>query len=250
MLQALEMVNGEYLTHWLARGARKMLGELPPEPASLFDSGPVHGSGRTDEPNPVAFDIDVSKSGKLWLLVEDAGSYEPEKVEPVWAKAEFTGPGGVTPLSALKPVVAKGERTATGPIEFKDASGVPGVRVMTPSRLVYDISGKGFTRFRGVVSIETGCLRDDIQPKARFFVFQDEPNMERLVPVGAAAPAAAGAAQPLVDRVFWQALGRAPSPGESRLAAASLGDPRHPSAEGLADLLWSLLMSPDFQLIY
>ena len=32
-LQALELVNGEPLTHWLNRGARKMLGVLPPEPA-------------------------------------------------------------------------------------------------------------------------------------------------------------------------------------------------------------------------
>src|SRR6476661_3517448 len=36
-LQALELVNGETLTHWLLRGARKMLGQLPPEPVSLFD---------------------------------------------------------------------------------------------------------------------------------------------------------------------------------------------------------------------
>ena len=36
-LQALELVNGEMLTHWLMRGARRMLGELPPEPASLFN---------------------------------------------------------------------------------------------------------------------------------------------------------------------------------------------------------------------
>ena len=29
-LQALELVNGERLTNWLLRGARNMLGELPP----------------------------------------------------------------------------------------------------------------------------------------------------------------------------------------------------------------------------
>ena len=36
-LQALEVVNGETLTHWLLRGARKMTGQLPPEPVSIFD---------------------------------------------------------------------------------------------------------------------------------------------------------------------------------------------------------------------
>jgi hypothetical protein len=42
-LQALELVNGEILTRWLSRGARRMLGELPPEPRSLFN-GAVAGS--------------------------------------------------------------------------------------------------------------------------------------------------------------------------------------------------------------
>ena len=36
-LQALELVNGEMLTQWLSRGARRMLGELPPEPLSLYN---------------------------------------------------------------------------------------------------------------------------------------------------------------------------------------------------------------------
>ena len=132
------------------------------------------------------------------------------------------------------------------------------MRVMSPSRMVYDISGKGFTRFRGVVAIESGCLRDDIQPKTRFFVFDEEPNMERLVPVGPETPGSAGVPPAsrfpvLVDRVFRHALGRAPSLAERRLAETAVRDPRRPgrvSAAGLADLLWSLLMSPDFQLIY
>ena len=35
-LQALELVNGERLASWLLRGARNMLGELPPPPAASF----------------------------------------------------------------------------------------------------------------------------------------------------------------------------------------------------------------------
>ncbi len=247
-LQALELVNGESLTHWLSRGARKVLGQLPPEPASLFDSGPIRGSGRVEEPKPVTFDIDVSKSGKLWLLVEDVGSYEPELVAPAWAKAEFVGPGGVTRLADLKPVLVQGERTAEGPIDFTGSGGA-GIRVMSPSRMVYDISGKRFTRFRGIVSIEKSCLRDDVQPRSRFFIFQDEPNMERLVPVGAEAPVSASltasAKTQMVDRLFWHALGRAPSGKERHIAEGSLRSPAE-----LADLLWSVMMTPDFQLIY
>ena len=45
-LQGLELVNGETLTRRLSRGAKKMLGELPPEPVSLFDqpSARTHSS--------------------------------------------------------------------------------------------------------------------------------------------------------------------------------------------------------------
>src|SRR5204863_5784706 len=34
--QALELVNGETLTRRLSIGARRMLGEMPPEPVSLY----------------------------------------------------------------------------------------------------------------------------------------------------------------------------------------------------------------------
>ena len=56
-----------------------------------------------------------------------------------------------------------------------------------------------------------------------------------------------------VDRVFWYALGRAPSAAERQAAENALQDPAHPnrpSAEGLADLLWAVMMKPEFQLIY
>ncbi len=87
-LQALELVNGESLTHWLLRGARNMLGELPPEPESVYDH---FYNGRGARP---PFDIDVSGAKRLWLLARDAGTYSPEKVEAVWAQAEFEGPAG------------------------------------------------------------------------------------------------------------------------------------------------------------
>ena len=255
-LQALELVNGETLTRWLSRGARRILGELPPERTSLFDSGAIRGGGRS-EPKSVTFDIDVSKAEKLWLLVTDVDSYAPERVEPAWAKAEFVGPGGITPLSALKPALAVGERAGDGPIDSRSAEGAEGIRVKVPSRLVFDIAGKGFVRFQGVTVLEWPCLRDDINPKIRFFVFQDEPNMERLVAVGPESPVPAIERRwntpQLVDRVFRHALGRPPSVRERRTAEGALNDPNRPgrpSTEGLADLLWAVVMMPEFQLIY
>ena len=45
-IQALELVNGDTLTHWLWRGARRMLGELPPEPVSLVSRQMNAGRGQ------------------------------------------------------------------------------------------------------------------------------------------------------------------------------------------------------------
>ncbi|HYP06144.1 MAG TPA: DUF1553 domain-containing protein, partial [Bryobacteraceae bacterium] len=249
-LQALELVNGETLTHRLLRGARRMLGELPPEPTSLFDR-PSRRNGRG-----ASFDVEIGGATKLWLLVQDTGSYSPERVEAAWAGVELVGPNGVTPLTDLKPVDESAIRAGDGPIEL-DGSMSSGIRVKTPSKLVYDIAGKAYTRLRGRAGLEGKDQANDIMPNVRFFIFREEPNMERLTPVTAEtplpAPPSLTSAPAIVERVFLYALGRAPSPVERRHAEAALADParrRKPSAEGLADLLWALMMKPEFQLIY
>jgi len=248
-LQALELVNGEPLTHWLNRGARKMLGELPPEPCSIFDR-PMTSKW------PAPFEVDISQAKKLWLLVADEGSYSPEKVEALWAGVELVGPEKVTPLSSLKPLDESGLRVSSNPIEFAGANGF-GVRVKTPSRLVYDISGQGYTRLRGLVAIENKEITSDISPDIRFFIFQTEPNMERLTPVlpdlPASAPKPFKEPRKAVDGLFWYALGRAPSPAERQTAIEVLRDAEDKnriSSDGLADLLWAVMMKPEFQLIY
>ena len=248
-LQALELVNGEPLTHWLNRGARKMLGELPPEPSAIFDR-PLKAKGA------VPFEIDISQAQKLWLLVADEGSYSPEKVEALWAATELVGPDKTTPLSSLKPLDDSGLRVSSNPIDMAGANGF-GVRVKTPSRLAYDLSGQGYTKLRGLVAIENKEVTNDINPDIRFFVFQTEPNMDRLTPVlpGLPAPAPKPFKEPrrAVDGLFWYALGRAPSPVERQTALEVLrGAPNknHISSDGLADLLWAVMMKPEFQLIY
>jgi hypothetical protein len=45
-------------------------------------------------------------------------------------------------------------------------------------------------------------------------------------------------------------MGRAPSPAERRVAEAAVKGQGRVSAAGLADLLWSVMMSPEYQLIY
>ena len=257
-LQALELTNGETLTHWLLRGAQAMLDQTPSAPVALFDT---QYSGRA----PVAFDLDVSKAAKLWLLVEDSGSYSPEKLETIWGKAGFDGPNGRTDLADLKPEDGSALRAASPVAVAPAPPGAPisfaldgdGVRVKTPSRLVYDIAGKGFTRFYGLVGVENKAITSDLNPRVRFMIFDREPDTERLTPVTQATPLpptptpkTSGAT---VDWVFRFALGRAPSAKERDVAESALFDAAHPdrpSAEGLADLLWAVMMKPEFQLIY
>jgi hypothetical protein len=249
-LQALELVNGEMLTQWLMRGARRMVGELPPDPPSLYNAAV---SGRYAAAR--AFDIDVSTASKLWLIVTDTGSNAPERIQPMWAQAEFVRADGSTaPLSSVTPTDASGLRTSSPP-----AGPTGTLPVKNPSTLVYDIAGKGFARFRGSVDIENARseVGSTLNPALRFFVFNAEPNPERLVPPAPAPPfeqpPALATAADVVERVFWQALNRAPSPGERRDGVAAVADARRAgraSADGVADLLWAVLMKPEFQLIY
>jgi hypothetical protein len=124
---------------------------------------------------------------------------------------------------------------------------------------VYDLSGQNFVRFRGRVALDNP--RSDIgatlNPAIRFYVFDREPDMDRLLPPAPQPPlppeSTVATAGDAVDRVFMHALGRAPSPAERRIAMSATTDaarPGRPSAEGLADLLWAVLMKPEFQLIY
>ena len=72
--------------------------------------------------------------------------------------------------------------------------------------------------------------------------------MDRLLPPAPGAPLprrppVAHDRGDVVDRVFWHALGRAPSPPSGASPKRRIADPRgrrQPSADGLADLLWAV----------
>jgi hypothetical protein len=252
-LQGLELVNGGTLTTRLTRGAQRLLGELPPDPVSIFNK-PVAGRAVTAE----AFDVDISSASTLWLIVQENGSSAPERIHAVWANAELVGPAGATPLASLSPAEADGIRTAADGIALSGSKAAitGGVAVASPSRLVYEIAGKGFTRFRGLVGIENPDVGSTLQPQIRFFIFDRPPNMDLLVPpvVGNSLPGAprVTTASAVVDRIFRYALARLPSDAERGLAEAALRDPARPdgpSPAGVADLLWAVLMKPEFQLI-
>ncbi|HKE22018.1 MAG TPA: DUF1549 domain-containing protein [Bryobacteraceae bacterium] len=281
-MQAVELMNGETLNHWIWRGAQKMLGVLPPEPVSLFSrqvSGepfrppaPVPAPAGAalilpvviipppqPPPPPVPFRVDVSHSQRLYLIVEDNLSTAPDKAAPIWLHAFFTTTDGSRiPLTALHPAAAAGLREDSSsivPLNTKEPV-TDALRVKFPSELVYDISGRGFTTFEGIPFFEDQPLIQGEGVSGRFFVFDQKPSLDRLAPPSPDTPVPAlpalKTAGEAVDRLYWYLLGRAPSPAERQVGLAALRDganPGRPSATGLAALLWSVMMSPEFQFI-
>jgi len=291
-MQAVELVNGETLNHWLWRGAQKMLGVLPAEPVSLFSrqvsgdpfrppapppansntAGTAAGSQilpvvpaapPQPPPAPAPFRVDISHSQKLYLIVEDNLSTAPDKAAPIWLHTFFTAADGSrTPLTALRPLAAGGLREDSSPIVPLNTqeSITDALRVKFPSELVYDISGRGFTAFEGIPFFESKPLIQGEGVSGRFFVFDQKPSIDRLAPPTPETPVPAlpvlKTSAEAVDRVYRYLLGRAPLPAERAVGIAAMNDhARHagqagrPSAAGLADLLWSVMMSPEFQFI-
>ena len=251
-LQALELTNGAVLTRRLSRGARRLTGELPADPVSLATRAVAGRNATTGR-----VDADISRSTRLWLIVEETGSNVPEAMLPAWADVELVGPAGATPLSALTPVDRAALRDGTGPVLVPETSGA-GVRVRNPSVLVYDVAGRGFTRLRGAVGLENPKrdIGSTLNPALRFHVFDVPPDMDQLEPPKPGAPmprpATLTTVDAAIDRVFRHALGRGPMPAERGIAEAALRDAERagrPSPQGLADLLWVLVMKPEFQLI-
>jgi hypothetical protein len=237
----------------------RLLGELPPAPRALYDSGAVRPVSANIHTRNKAqdFDIDIGGIRNLRLLTYDEGSYSPEKTMAAWADVRLIDVSGkAVPLSQLKPKSTDGLRDDSSPIEFPDRKFDDGVRTWASATLVYDIAGKGFVRLQGSVGLDMRCYTSEINASVRYFVFDQPPDMDELIPVTGPTPAVLPPAirtnDELVNRLFRHALGRLPTGAEKKIAIAAVDDPKRPGkpcAAGVADLLWSLAMSPEFQLV-
>ena len=162
----------------------------------------------------------------------------------------LVGPAGETRLSTLQPKRGSATNDAS---EFRRAIAPP-TRLVTPlpAELVYDIAGKGYTRFRAIVGFDDQLPPERHRPSVRFFVFKDTPDPERLVRVAAgdAGDAAVRIRMDSADPAVFEihAGQEAVARRSRRLAArdARTGD----RAKGLADLFWAIAMQPEFQFIY
>ena len=241
-LQALELLNGETLTRQLQRGAQRLLGRLPEAPAPLWDSGVISGRAAAGE-----FDIDVSAAKNLHLLIRDADSYDPGRVVAGWAGASLLQRGGEwQPLEGNSPPRRE--------LKFKESEDPRAITGPIPMQL--SISTQGASRFRGKVGVDENTKISEINPRVRFFIFGEEPDLERLVtprgpsPISYVPSPLPEEPEAAVGRLYLHALGRAPEPDERLMALKLLGaETGVIPIEGLADLLWSLVLLPEFQVI-
>jgi len=236
-LQALELVNGETLAIILKRGALRLLGELREAPQNLFDSGRMSKDSKP-------LDIDIADARQLWLLADDAGCYDPSRTIAGWINLMVTGPNEKTRVADLPTM----NKLQLGTINKNEAILAP-----VGSLISYPIEGLGLTRLTGAVGIDDSARSSDINPNVRFFVFAEKPDLDRLLRVSGdpptALPVPSRGPNELVDRLFWETLSRRPNPREAAVAMKLLAKDGKVTQGGLEDLIWSLIMHPEFQYV-
>jgi hypothetical protein len=222
-LQALELVNGTTLATWLSAAGKRLEGSRPPAPANLFDSGVVRR-------NQVNVDVPLRGAKKLWLIVENIDSYDPARVIPQWKDAVLLKGTERVPLATL-----------TG--------GTDPEKLALPSQL--SIAADGFDRFQAVAQVAKESAASDVGPAIRFFLFDQEPDLQRLVRVEGDSPSPPPpprmSTTALIGRVYQHALSREPSPRERGAAEEVFGGKL--TADAAEDFLWMIFLSPEFQYI-
>jgi hypothetical protein len=165
-----------------------------------------------------------------------------------WVHVEFFGPQGVKDLADLAPAGFARQLLTSNKEPVGEALTMP-----PGSRLVIPIDGLGYVRIRGRVALDDRSTTDDIEGAVRFFIFGAEPDRERLVRVvGDAAGARAAALQERrrggAAALFATFRTKTELAGGAHRKEVFCGRKLAPAA--LEDLLWSLLLHPEFQYLY
>ena len=116
---------------------------------------------------------------------------------------------------------------------------------------------RGSRDFKAAPGHENIPLTQGETVQARFFVFDRQPAMDRLVPPNPETPVASRSRLKTVGRnggagftgTRWAAHQRPRNAVWRRPRCAMPPIRQKPSADGLADLLWSVMMTPEFQLV-
>jgi hypothetical protein len=230
-LQALELMNGATLAEMLERGGRYLAGELRPAPEPLYDSG-VTNAG------PLEVDVQLDGAREIRLIVANHDTYDPSRVIAGWGNAVLTGPKGKVALAELLKTSAL--------LKPRKGGSMKAVVAKLDETLI--VPTEGFSRLRAKVAIDRNSTSSDINPRVRFLVYRDEPDRWRPLRITGSAPAALPELglprDRLIDYLYEYALSRQPTDAERKVASAMAVN-----AGGIADLLWALVLSPEFQFL-
>lgn len=234
MLQALELTNGPLLSERVQKAAASLLGLTKSPPQNVFDSKMVRGG-------PVAFEADIRGAKEVWLLLEDVDSYDPSRVRAGWANLELLHEGGATPLGKPDGVLMQKEGEAAV------------LSAALPSVVRLPLPAGSYTKLRGAALIDERSKQSDISPAVRFFVFTEEPHPEQRIRIEGEPPSPRPAvdwtSEALTDYLYQHLVARKPTREERAIAIEMLGQSK-PGQAGVEDLLWALLVSPEFQFIH
>ena len=238
------------LTRWLSRGARRMLGELPPEPLSLYNRAVA---GRNATAARSTSNVEATGSGSI---VQENGSNVPERSSRSGPGANSSARRG-TPLASLTPresraagrigPIALGQRDRHG--RSRENSVAAGLRHLRP--WLHALRGgigarKSSQRDRGDAQPADAILR--VRRGAQHGTTRSRPCRARhsrrrrcSMTIGQAVDACSGtpsAGHRRPRSVAWRR-------GHARSQARRLVHPR-----GAGRSVVGGLMKPEFQLIY
>ena len=155
-------------------------------------------------------DLDLAGRAVIYALMLDVDSYDPAQV--------------------------RGGFFADG---FPELASLP---LNTPVRV--DIKNRA--RLDATAALDPASTTSDINGAVRFFIYAEPPDLTRLVPATGPRPVETPAYDraTLVNRLYTFALSRPPSRKETEFATALLGP--NPTVDNLEDLLWTIVVSPEF----
>ena len=206
-----------------------------PNPAGLLFYARLR-SGTKEAGNAKVFDL---ASDATWKVSTNkvAGWEKAEFDDGSWGAAKVLGPDGMAPWNVGPQFAATVRgKTVYGSVRAALVSADPLTLALgRPNReQVTSVRPSTATTLQMLELTNGGTLAGLLRQGA-----------EKLLATGV-EPTTAGNA--LVERVFVQGLGRKPTSGEAELSRSLVGE--KPGREGVEDLLWSVAMLPEFQLIY
>jgi len=207
-----------------------------PNPAGVL----FYARLRTKAPSPNPTN---APTGTQWDFASDAswkastnrveGWQKADFNDATWDKAQFLGPAGMAPWNVgSRFAEAVHGRAAYGTVRAALVNADPLTLALGRPNREQVTSTRSLTATTlQMLELTNGETFAEILKRGAAKIAGDSPD-------GTVA----------VRNIFQQGLGRAPSPREATLAASLVGNPAQPA--GIEDLLWSVVMLPEFQLIH